>query len=167
MKIKVFVAVALGALLGSLVPAPAPAADTPTIYDALSRRDELAVLFVAVAEAKEAAALKSLEKQLTLFAPTDAAFQALGANNFKKLVTDTDAAQKLLRAHLIESALTTKTLTDLDGKETPRTLQGVALRVEKGKDGFRVGGAKIVTADIVCSNGVIHTIDAVLPVAKE
>jgi transforming growth factor-beta-induced protein len=167
MKAKVFVAVVLGALLGSLVPAPAPAADAPTIYETLSRRDELAVLFVAVAEAKEAAALKSQEKQLTLFAPTDAAFRALGAAAFKNLVTDKNQVQKLFRAHLIESKLTTKELTDLAGKETPRTLQGVVLKVEKVPDGFRVGGAKIVSADVVCSNGVIHVIDAVLPLAKE
>src|SRR5829696_8627718 len=126
MKAKVFVAVVLAALLGSLVPAPAPAADTPTIYDVLSRRDGLAVLFVAAAEAKEAAALKSLEKQLTLFAPTDAAVQALGADAFKKLITDKDAVQKLFPTHMIEGKLTTKELTGLDGKDTARALQGAA-----------------------------------------
>lgn len=169
MKAKVFVAVALGALMGSFVPVPAPAADTPTIYDALSRRDDTAVLFVAVEEAQEAAALKSQAKQLTVFAPSDAAFQALGPAAFKNLMTDKDAVQKMLRTHIIETPhpLTIKNLAELDGKETPRTLQGTALKVEKTPDGFRVGGAKIVVADIPCGNGVIHVIDAVLPVAKE
>ena len=31
-----------------------------------------------------------------------------------------------------------------------------------GNDGVTVDGAKVVTADIACSNGVIHVIDAVL-----
>jgi uncharacterized surface protein with fasciclin (FAS1) repeats len=62
--------------------------------------------------------------------------------------------------------LTSAELKKLDGKEL-RTLQGTVLKVQSMQDGIHVGAAKIATANIECSNGVIHVIDAVLPIAKE
>ncbi len=160
MKTRVVVATVLAALVGGAV--PAPASDTASIYDNLVLMKEHSVLLVAVTETKEAATLKAAGPY-TLFVPTDAAFKTLDEEAVKKLVTGKEAVRKLLRAHLAEGKITTKELADL--KEV-RTLQGGVLKVEKVKDGVRVGGAKIVAADVACSNGVIHVVDAVLP-AKE
>ncbi|WP_309615614.1 fasciclin domain-containing protein [Salinibacterium sp.] len=41
------------------------------------------------------------------------------------------------------------------------TVNGAELHFDL-KDGVKVNGATVVTADIVCDNGVIHVIDAVL-----
>ena len=43
----------------------------------------------------------------------------------------------------------------------PATAGGDTVHVD-GTNGVTVNGAKVVTADIGCSNGVIHVIDAVL-----
>ena len=43
----------------------------------------------------------------------------------------------------------------------PATAGGETVHVD-GTDGVTVDGAKVVTADIACSNGVIHVIDKVL-----
>ena len=163
MKARLFAAVALAALLGLALPTPAPAVDVSSIYDTLALMKEHSILYVAVTEAKETAALKG-DGMFTLFAPTDAAFKALDAATIKKIAGNKAAVQQLLRAHLVAGKLAA---ADLKVRaEELRTLQGTALNVRDAKDGLRVGEAKLVTTDIMCSNGVIHVIDVVLPVGK-
>jgi len=51
---------------------------------------------------------------------------------------------------------------DLAGKTlTPKSAGGEELHVD-GTKGVTVNGAHVTKADIACSNGVIHVIDAVL-----
>ncbi len=51
---------------------------------------------------------------------------------------------------------------DVAGKKlSPASVQGEALSVD-GTSGVTVNGAKVVTADIACTNGVIHVIDTVI-----
>jgi uncharacterized surface protein with fasciclin (FAS1) repeats len=164
MKTKLLAGVAFAALLGAVLPAPAPAVTSLSIYDTLALMKDHSVMFVAVTEAKEVGTLKG-DGSFTLLAPTDAAFKKLDDATIKKIANEKETVRKLVRAHLIEDKLTAKKLDDLDGKEMP-TRHGGSLRVEKLKDGFRVGGVKLV-ADRVCSNGVIQVIDTVLPVAME
>ena len=164
MKVKLFAAVALAALLGLVVPVPTPASDRPTISEALAGMKDHTVLHIAVAEAKEDATLKGAGP-LTLFAPTDAAFRKLDDATIMKIATDKETVKQLLRAHLVKGKLLVDDLKALDGKEE-RTLGGTALKVRDAKDGLRVGEAKITDAPILCSNGVIHVIDVVLPVGK-
>ncbi len=74
------------------------------------------------------------------------------------------ATKKLKYNYIVEKKITDD---DLKKWKEVRTLQGGALKVEDTKDGLRVGGVKIVTANVLCSNGVIHVVDAVLPLVKE
>ena len=163
MKTKLFAAVALAALVGLALPGPTPAAEQLSIYNTLASRKEHSVLLVAVTEAKAEKTLNG-EGAYTLFAPTDAAFRALGDAAIKKIATDKDAANQLLRAHLVAGTYLAAKLKTLNGQELP-TLQGTALKVQ-AKDGLRVGDAQLIVTDIECRNGVIHVIDAVLPVGK-
>ena len=51
---------------------------------------------------------------------------------------------------------------DVAGKQTmAKSVQGGEITVN-GTDGVMVDGAKVIQADIVASNGVIHVIDAVI-----
>ncbi|MBN9118055.1 MAG: fasciclin domain-containing protein [Planctomycetes bacterium] len=164
MKARLFAGVVLAALVGASVPGPAPAAGAPSIYETLLAREELVTAFVAVVEAEEATALQS-PGEYTLFAPSDAAFKKLDEATVKKLVSDKEMVRRLIGAHLAKGALTAAKLKEeYDGKEVP-TLRG-AWKVQKLKDGLRVGAAKIVGPDITCSNGVIHVIDTVLPMTE-
>ena len=53
---------------------------------------------------------------------------------------------------------------DIKGKKTNvKTVEGSELAVDAA-DGVRVDNAKVVSADVVASNGVIHAIDTVLKV---
>jgi uncharacterized surface protein with fasciclin (FAS1) repeats len=53
--------------------------------------------------------------------------------------------------------------TSLAGKVTDaKTVQGQPVKVDATKGGVMVDNAKVVKADIVADNGVIHVIDAVI-----
>ncbi len=164
MKVRLFAAGALAVLIGLVAPRSGPAADTSSIYETLKLMPNHSVLYVAVTEAKETDTLKG-DGQYTLFAPTDTAFKTLDDPTIKKIATDRETVKQLLRSHLIPGKRLEASLKKADGMEL-RTLRGNALKVEDAKGGLRVGGAKLVSTDILCSNGVIHVIDAVLPVAK-
>jgi uncharacterized surface protein with fasciclin (FAS1) repeats len=45
--------------------------------------------------------------------------------------------------------------------DSAKTVQGQNVSID-ATDGVKVNDAKVVKADIVCSNGVIHVIDTVL-----
>lgn len=164
MKAMTVVVISLAALVGVSLPGRAPASEPLSIYDNLAQMKDHSVLFVAVTEAKEATTLRA-SGTFTLFAPTDAAFKHLDDATIKNIATDREMVRRLLRAHLVEGKYATKELGELDRKEL-RTLAGTGLKVEGLKDDVRVGGAKLVTRDVLCSNGVIHVIDTVLPVPK-
>jgi uncharacterized surface protein with fasciclin (FAS1) repeats len=52
--------------------------------------------------------------------------------------------------------------SDVNGKSLkPNSVQGEALHVD-GMKGVTVNGAHVTTADIACTNGVIHVIDTVI-----
>lgn len=160
-----FFAVLCAVVLG-LVPSTAPATGTDSIYDTLAGMKTHTILTVAVMEAKEVTTLKDEGQKYTLLAPTDAAFKKLDDATIQKIVTDKEIAKKIVQAHLTSGKLLGANLKELNDKEV-RMLNGSALKTEDAKDGLRIGGVKITTSNIMCSNGVIHVIDTVLPVAKE
>ena len=97
----------------------------------------------------------------TVFAPTDDAFKHLPAGTVEHLLKPENKAEltKVLTLHVMSGAVMAK---DVAGKKaTPSSLAGEALHVD-GTHGVTVNGATVTKADIVCSNGVIHVIDAVL-----
>ena len=94
----------------------------------------------------------------TLFAPTDAAFDALPDGTLDGLLADTAALTEVLTYHVVagnllaEDVVTHDTLTSVQGEAIDVTANGTVM----------VDGATVVLTDIVCSNGVIHVIDAVM-----
>lgn len=97
----------------------------------------------------------------TVFAPTNAAFDALPAGAVEELLKPENKAKlsKILTYHVVSG---TYKATDLkDGMELT-TVEGEKLKVSV-KDGMvMVGNAKVTTADVISSNGVTHVIDGVL-----
>ena len=97
----------------------------------------------------------------TLFAPTDDAFAALPAGTVEELVKPENKAK--LTAILLLHVVPGKVMAaDVAGQVMdPATAGGATVHVD-GTNGVTVDGAKVVTADIECTNGVIHVIDGVL-----
>jgi uncharacterized surface protein with fasciclin (FAS1) repeats len=97
----------------------------------------------------------------TVFAPSDDAFAKLPAGTVEDLVKPENKAK--LAAILTLHVLSGKVMAaDVSGQKlSPASVNGEALHVD-GTQGVTVNGAKVVSADIACTNGVIHVIDAVL-----
>ena len=97
----------------------------------------------------------------TVFAPSDTAFAKLPHGTVEELVKPENKAKlvKILTLHVISGKVMA---ADVTGKKlSPKSVEGEELHVD-GTHGVVVNGAKVVTADIACTNGVIHVIDAVL-----
>ena len=97
----------------------------------------------------------------TVFAPSDEAFAKLPAGTVDELVKPENSAKltQILTLHVLSGAVMAG---DVAGQKlSPRSLQGEELHVD-GTNGVVVNGAKVTSADIACSNGVIHVIDSVL-----
>jgi uncharacterized surface protein with fasciclin (FAS1) repeats len=98
--------------------------------------------------------------QYTLFAPTDAAFAALPAGTLDNLLADPNG---LLSDVLLYHAVNGVTLSNqLANGMVVSTIQGQDLLVTINAEGVFINNAKVIIADIIAENGVIHVIDAVL-----
>ncbi|TGD61439.1 fasciclin domain-containing protein [Tabrizicola sp. WMC-M-20] len=117
-------------------------------------------LVAAVTAADLGATLKG-EGPFTVFAPNDDAFAKLPAGTVEELVKPENKAK--LTAILTYHVMAGKVMAaDIAGKKLePATVNGQVLHVD-ATTGVTVNGATVVAADIDCTNGVIHVIDAVL-----
>lgn len=101
------------------------------------------------------------KQQLTLFAPTDAAFDALfafAAENDIELTSE--LVLQVLLYHVAPGRWSAERIIDNAGGELP-TLNGDTLSVTID-GGVFIDQAQVVVADVTSSNGFIHAIDAVL-----
>ena len=97
---------------------------------------------------------------LTVFAPTDAAFDALPAGTVEELLQDTETLAAILTYHVVAGDVRAAQVVNLQSAET---LNGQSVSISLTNDGgVMIDGANVVITDIICSNGVIHVIDAVI-----
>lgn len=97
----------------------------------------------------------------TVFAPSDAAFAKLPAGTVADLVKPENKAKltAILTLHVMPGKVMAADVKDK--KVSPASVNGEALNVD-GTNGVTVNGAKVTSADIACTNGVIHVIDTVI-----
>ncbi len=124
------------------------------IVETASGAGNLNTLVTAVEAAGLTDVLAS-EGPFTVFAPTDDAFALVGDLD----LNDTDALTTILNRHVAFGAYMA---ADVANMTSITTLEGSDLTIEVGDEGVLVNGARIVQTDIVCSNGVVHIIEAVL-----
>jgi len=96
----------------------------------------------------------------TVFAPTDAAFEALPEGTLDALLAD-PAGQltDILLYHVVSGKVMS---TDLSDGMTATTLQGTDITVTIDGGNVFINGARVISADIETDNGVVHVIDAVI-----
>ena len=118
--------------------------------------------FKTLATALTAAGLISTLKgpgPFTVFAPTDEAFAKIPKAQLDALLADKSKLTAVLTYHVVAGKVMAK---DVKAGKV-KTVQGSELTLGT-TGGVTVDGAKVVTADIVADNGVIHVIDSgVLP----
>ena len=120
--------------------------------------------FNTLLELAEIAGLDALLAQpgaFTVFAPTDDAFAALPEGFVDGLKADPEAAALLLTYHAAIGQLDS---TQVAAATSIATVSTFPLTVEVDADGnVLLGGtARIIQADLIASNGVVHVIDTVL-----
>ncbi|HPJ30185.1 MAG TPA: fasciclin domain-containing protein [Methanothrix sp.] len=132
-----------------------------SIFDTAAADGQVETLVMAL-EAAGLADLLRFDGPFTVFAPPEDVIASAMADVD---MNDTEAVAGILEYHI---AIGNFTAADIRNMTTITTLQGGELTVEVTDEGIKVGGANVIEADIICSNGVIHIIDAVLmPPAEE
>jgi uncharacterized surface protein with fasciclin (FAS1) repeats len=117
--------------------------------------------FTTLVSAVQAAGLVETlkgEGPFTVFAPTDAAFAKIPEDQIEALLANKTQLTAVLTYHVVPGKVMS---TDLKDGMMVKTVQGENLTINTTM-GPMVNDAKIVQADIVTKNGVIHAIDAVL-----
>lgn len=97
----------------------------------------------------------------TVFAPTDAAFAKLPAGTVDTLLKPENKAKltAILTYHVVPGKVMAADVVKL--KEA-KTVNGAMLAIKVDSGNVMIDGAKVTTADILASNGVIHVVDTVL-----
>lgn len=101
------------------------------------------------------------EGPFTVFAPTDEAFAKLPEGTVESLLKPENKEQltNILTYHVISGDVRSEAAVKLD---SATALNGKTIKL-KVKDGaLHLNDSKVTSADIACTNGVIHVIDAVL-----
>jgi len=101
------------------------------------------------------------ESVLTVFAPTNEAFNKLVEDGFD--TSDPIAVADLLKYHIVEDRIITS--HELLHEGDISTLEGSPISVSLYWSGYKIklnGGVSITEANILASNGIIHAIDTVL-----
>jgi uncharacterized surface protein with fasciclin (FAS1) repeats len=95
----------------------------------------------------------------TVFAPTDEAFAKVPKDVLDGLARDKKKLQDVLTYHVLTSKWSSD---DIQLVKKTGTAEGKSVEFGSSGGALTVNGAKIVKADIDCTNGMIHVIDTVL-----
>lgn len=137
-----------------------------TLADVIARNENLTAFTEAVGKAGLAQTVLAAGGPYTVFAPNDAAFEALGNETLAGVFNDTEMLDTLLMHHIVEGNYTAEDLmveVNATGNETVlSTLTGDTLVVGTVDGSLTVGNATIVVSDITAGNGIVHIIDTVL-----
>jgi len=123
--------------------------------------DNVTTLVAAVSAADLVDTLQG-EGPFTVFAPTNAAFDALPAGTVDTLLMpeNKDQLVAILTYHVVPGTYTT---ADLSDGQVLTTVNGQTIEIGKSGNQITVNGSAMVeTADVISSNGVTFVIDSVL-----
>jgi transforming growth factor-beta-induced protein len=133
---------------------PPPVAN---LYDTLKADGRFNTLIAALDAAGLAEAVKTGE--LTIFAPTDAAFDKLPEGTVAALLANVDALKNVLLYHVVSGDLSAAELLKLRHVET---LQGDSVSVVSYWGRVYVNKSPVLQANLDAANGQIHVIGSVL-----
>ena len=116
-----------------------------------------------IAAVKAAGLVETLQSKgpFTVFAPTDEAFAKLPKGTIDALLADKEKLAAILTYHVVPGKVMAADIVKMGGA-APATVNGDAVDITLRGGKVYVDAARVVTADIQASNGVIHVIDAVI-----
>lgn len=142
-------------------PAAAPAAAVKVqgdLLDTLKLSGQFTT-FVGGVEATNLSSLLKTQPQVTLFAPTDAAFAALPADQLAKLKGDKAAMQKFILHHLVNAQIDSTKIKGAKGEVPSVAGDKILLDGSDEAGALKVDGATIVQADLKTSSGLLQVVD--------
>ncbi|MFE5570654.1 fasciclin domain-containing protein [Amycolatopsis japonica] len=101
------------------------------------------------------------QQAITVFAPADPAFEALGEAKFTELAGKPDQLAPILQYHVVGKRYDAKGLATAGSVETLNTAGG-PVKIEGTGENMTVNGAKILCGNIPTKNATVFVIDKVL-----
>ena len=142
-------------------PAAQAEADDNHVVDVVQANPSLKTL-ASVIDETDANEVLELQGPYTVFAPSDAAFNALPAETRQRLLQPENRQQlaQILFYHVVPGQVSANQLQSGDVK----TVEGanVNVQVDQTANQVTVNDATVTQADIPASNGVIHIVDRVI-----
>ena len=129
----------------------------PTVGELIDTDPRLSYLSMLLSEAGLGAALR-VPGPVTVFAPTDEAFDELSADTNARLRSDPELLSRLLGHHVanglyLAADLTSEPVTMMDGHVLHARLDGTTILVQN---------VPIAEPDLRAGNGVVHVVDHLL-----
>ncbi len=116
--------------------------------------------FIKALDAANMTSVLKTNKNLTVFAPTDAAFAALPAGELDRLLKSPAELQKLMTYHVINATVDSGKIKGAKGGV--KTVAGQDLILDGSGAQLMANTADIIQADVRATNGTVHVVDAVL-----
>lgn len=146
----------------SATPEAGDAATTgDTVVDVAASADDFSILVEAIEAADLTEALSS-SGPITVFAPTNEAFEALPEGTLDELLLpeNQDLLRQVLTYHVIQQEVPA---SDVTTGEVPTAAGApIALMVDESTGEVTVNNARVTETDIQASNGIIHAVDQVI-----
>ncbi|MBQ4811636.1 fasciclin domain-containing protein [Pseudoalteromonas luteoviolacea] len=141
---------------------PAQSTSTQNIAEVATAAGSFTTLLKAVETVGLSSALTGAGP-LTVFAPTDAAFAALGTDTINTLLANPDVLGDILKQHIVSGNVDSVTAMSLNGKNATTLLNNqLPVAIDATKDRLKFAGVTVTQTDIPASNGIIHVLDAVV-----
>lgn len=133
----------------------------------LARMNPNLSTFVQLLEQSGLASSLEVAGPVTLFAPTNQAFEALSKDRYDSLTNLQDQAllTELINLHILPSEVSTaqfnnRQFIDREGDD-------IAINTEMDGTVVYVGGAQIVKSDIRAANGIVHVVNGIIETSPE
>ena len=134
-----------------------PTRPSASVGETIARDPQLSTLNSLVVRAGLAESLKA-PGPVTMFAPTNDAFQAVPAKTLDELAANPARLKEVLNYHVLPARITAAQAAP--GKL--KTAHGADLNLARAGDFVTVEEAMVQAADIAATNGVVHKVDRVL-----
>ena len=141
-----------------IVAAPASARQNQDIVETATAAGQFTTLTKLLKKAGLVSALQQ-PGPYTVFAPTDKAFAKVPKRKLKALARDKTKLKSVLLYHVVAKKLPAAKVVE---RRRAKTLNGQRVRFRVRRGDVFVNRAKVTTADVMASNGVIHVINRVL-----
>lgn len=115
-----------------------------------------------LARAAEVAGLTSTlnsASAVTLFAPDNSAFKALGKGNYKTLMANPADLAKVLKYHVVKGRVTP---AEMAARKPLPTLAGLPVHPVESRNVYKVNGARVICGNLHTANATIYIVNAVL-----